>query len=357
MEKISELFGLLSVTKELSLGALIAVFIVSLLSLVKGGDFLLEGAERIGKYFKLKPFVIGALIIGVGTSLPELATSIFSVRDGHTEIVIGNVIGSNIANILLVAGISSIVGGVIYTTKSLVKLEIPLLVISTSFFLFMAMDGVINFLEAIIMFMAFIVYIIYLLNSERYLTPEDKIEKAEEDENNKNKEKEESVDSIGTREFLLLLGGGVLLALGAKYLVDSVVSVSEQQNISPSIVSVLALAVGTSLPEILVSVKAVLRGKTDLAFGNIFGSNVFNMLMMTGIIGLFSDLKVDETMIKIGLPFLAITTLIFYVSSMAKRIYIWEGLLFILFYAFFTLKIIESAKPVSEVVSVAGSIL
>lgn len=332
------------------------VFIISLFSLIKGGDLLLEGAERIGRYFKLPSFVIGALIVGVGTSLPELATSIFSVMEGETGIVIGNVIGSNIANILLVAGIASIVGGVIYTTKSLVKLEIPLLVISTSFFLFMAADGVINFMESVIMFIAFIIYIVYLLNADRFLTPEDiEDKKEEEDDARKNaldsgNEPEEEVKSIGVKEFVLLLAGGTMLALGAKYLIDSVIAVSEQQNISPSIVSALAVAIGTSLPEILVSVKAVLRGKTDLAFGNIFGSNVFNMLMITGVVGLFSDLKVEDSMINVGLPFLAITTLIFYVSSMAKRIYIWEGLLFILFYAFFTLKIIESAPKAADIV-------
>jgi cation:H+ antiporter len=120
----------------------------------------------------------------------------------------------------------------------------------------------------------------------------------------------------------LLLGGVVLLAVGANYLVDSVVAFSEKLNIATSIVSVLAIAVGTSLPEILVSVKAVLKGKTDLAFGNVFGSNVFNILMLTGILGLFSDLVVSKEMIEVGLPFLAITTLIFYVSATARRIYI-----------------------------------
>ena len=343
MEKISNIFSSLVITSDVPLTILIIVFVISLFALIKGGDYLLEGAERIGKYYKLPSFVIGALIIGVGTSLPELATSIFSVLKGETGIIIGNVVGSNIANILLVAGLSSIVGGIISTTKSLVKLEIPLLVISTSFFLFMAMDGVITRLESVIMFLAFIVYVVYLLNANKFQTKEDILEvkelRKEEIEEQKN---EEEIKTIGLREFLLLLGGGAMLALGAKYLVDTVIAASEQQNISPSIVSVLAVAVGTSLPEILVSVKAVMRGKTDLAFGNIFGSNVFNMLMMTGIIGLFTDLQVDKTMLNIGLPFLAITTLIFYVSATAKRIYIWEGLMFILFYAFFTLKIIES---------------
>jgi cation:H+ antiporter len=338
---------MLEITSSLSVIVLMVIFTGSLFFLVKGADFLLESAERIGKFFKLPSFVIGALIVGIGTSLPELAASGFAVAGGVTEVVAANVIGSNIANILLVAGLAAVIGGVITATKDLVKLEIPLLVISTSLFLFVAYDGVITFLESAVMFISFIVYVVYLLNSEKYKNEEDIAEeKALNKINSKiktlsiNKENEE-VKSIGIKDFVLLIGGGLLLSLGANFLVESVIAFSEKTNISIDIVTVLAIALGTSLPEILVSVKAVLKGKTDLAFGNVFGSNVFNILMLTGILGLFSDLEVNETMLAIGLPFLAITTLIFYVSATAKRIYIWEGLMFLIFYLLFVLKIIE----------------
>ena len=319
---------MLEITSSMSTIVLVIIFVVALAALVKGADFLLEGAERIGKFFKLPPFVIGALIVGIGTSLPELAASGFAVADGVTDIVAANVIGSNIANILLVAGLAAVIGGVITATKNLVKLEIPLLVISTSLFLFVAFDGLITFVESLVMFTAFIVYVVYLLNSDKYKNEEDiaeaiALKKINSRAKNLSKDKEgEIVDSIGTKEFILLIGGGFLLALGANYLVETVIAFSEKTAISTDIVAVLAIALGTSLPEILVSVKAVLKGKTDLAFGNVFGSNVFNILMLTGILGLFSDLKVNETMLSIGLPFLAITTLIFYVSATAKRIYI-----------------------------------
>lgn len=339
---------MIEITSETSILFLAIIFIVALLALIKGADYLLEGAERIGKFFKLPPFVIGALIIGIGTSLPELASSGFAVLKGETSIVASNVIGSNIANILLVAGLAAVIGKVIYTVKNLLKLEIPLLVISTSLFLFVSYDGVISFSEALVMLFSFVVYVTYLLNTERYTTVLDQEEKDEEAKaqinNDSNlglkKEEEEIVDKIGIKEGVLLLIGIVLLAVGANFLVDSVLAASSKFNIAPSIVSVLAIAIGTSLPEILVSVKAVLKGKTDLAFGNVFGSNVFNILMLTGILGLFSDLEVDETMLSIGLPFLAVTTIIFYVSAMSKRIYIWEGLIFLAFYALFVLKVI-----------------
>jgi cation:H+ antiporter len=311
---------MLEITPGLDLWVLIIIFLVALAALVKGADFLLEGAERIGRYFKMPAFVIGALIVGIGTSLPELASSGFAVLRGETSIVASNVIGSNIANILLVVGLASIIGRVIYTAKNLLKLEIPLLVISTSLFLFVSFDGLITFAEALVMLFAFIVYVFYLLNTDKYQTEEDLRELKEEKKEETTQT--EVVEKIGIKEILYLVGGIVLLSTGASFLVDSVLAGSEKFNIAPSIVSVLAIAVGTSLPEILVSVQAVLKGKTDLAFGNVFGSNVFNILMLTGILGLFSDLVVDENMLKIGLPFLAVTTIIFYVSATAKRIYI-----------------------------------
>lgn len=328
------------ITSSLPILTLSIIFIVSLFALIKGADFLLEGAERIGRYLGMPAFVIGALIVGVGTSLPELASSGFAVASGVTDIVAANVIGSNIANILLVVGLASVIGRVIHTTKNLIKLEIPLLVISTSLFLFVAYDGVVTFAEALVMLFGFFIYVTYLLNTDKYQTHCDKKEAEEEKEISVNDAEEEKVEKIGKKEALLLLGGIILLASGANYLVDSVIAFSGKLNIATSIVSVLAIAIGTSLPEILVSVKAVLKGKTDLAFGNVFGSNVFNILMLTGILGLFADLEVSPEMIDIGLPFLAITTLIFYVSAMAKRIYIWEGLMFLLFYVLFVLKII-----------------
>jgi len=199
------------------------------------------------------------------------------------------------------------------------------------------------------MLVGFIIYIVYLLNIDKYKTAYDEMDEREENEieslaltrrDGLLDEKEEIINNIGKKEIVLLFGGIVLLAVGASYLVDSVIAISEKINIATSIVSVLAIAIGTSLPEILVSAKAVLKGKTDLAFGNVFGSNVFNILMLTGILGLFSDLEVSPEMISVGLPFLAVTTLIFYVSATAKRIYIWEGLMFILFYILFVLKVI-----------------
>jgi len=189
-------------------------------------------------------------------------------------------------------------------------------------------------MESIIIAAAFIIYLFYLLNHDKY----------EDKKDNKKEEKGEVVKKITTEPFYII-GGGIALATGAYYLIETVVSLAEKFDIAPGVIGLSAVAIGTSLPEIIVSVKAVLRGKTDLAFGNIFGSNVFNMLMIVGVSGIVgpifanNNLILDEQTLKTALPFLALTTLIFYVSAIAKRIYIWEGLMYILFYLLFSLKI------------------
>lgn len=301
----------------------IVVFVASLTALIKGADFLLTSAERIGHYFKLAPFVIGALIIGIGTSLPELASSVFAVLAGETEIVIANAVGSNIANILLVAGLSAVVGRKIVSTKNLVNIEISLLMLSTALFIGVAYDGLVTQLEAALIGMSFIVYFAYLLFHE--------------DEDDKQEGME--VNKILTKDYAMLVGGSLLLGLGANYLIESVIALAEIFSIAPGAIAISAVAVGTSLPEILVSVTAVLRGKTDLAFGNVFGSNVFNMLMIVGSVGLFAPLSVGVATLTVGIPMLAAVTLMFIIASLSMRIYIWEGLMFLIFYLFFILKI------------------
>ena len=303
----------------------IGVFVVALAALVKGADYMLTGAERIGRYFKLPAFLIGALIIGVGTSLPELASSIAAVISNQDTIVVANAVGSNIANILLVVGLSAVVGRRIVSTKNLIDVEIPLLVISSSLFIVVAYDGIVSFFEALIMFGAFLVYLSYLL-----------FHKGDSEVVG---DKEITVRRLHPKDFAMLVGGGALLVGGAQYMIESVIELSVLFNIAPALIAVSAVAVGTSLPEIIVSVTAVIRGKTDLAFGNVFGSNVFNILMLVGTVGLFSRLSVDEQTLTFGLPFFAIVTVLFLVAATSKRIYLWEGMMFLLFYLFFLVKI------------------
>lgn len=310
----------------MSISVAIFVFVASLVALVKGADFLIKGAERIGRFFGLPAFVIGALIVGVGTSLPEVASSFAALLAKTPEIVISNAVGSNIANILLVAGLAAVVGGKIVSTKELIDIEVPLLVAASAIFLGTAYDGVVTTVEAALLFVGFVVYVSYLL-----IHPDESV--VDEDH------KQEKVKHLEIQDFAMLIGGGIGLVLGAKFLIDSVIVIAVSFGVSAGVVAISAVAVGTSLPEIIVSVTAVLKGKTDLAFGNVFGSNVFNVLMMVGIVGLFGPLPVDNQTLLVGLPIFAVVTIMFVISAISKRIYIWEGLMFLLVYVFFIIKI------------------
>lgn len=311
----------------MSIALAIPVFFLSLVALVKGADFLIKGAEQIGRYFKLPAFVIGALIVGIGTSLPEVASSFAAIAAKTPEIVVSNAVGSNVANILLVAGLAAVIGRKIVSTKELIDIEVPLLVASSALFLGAAYDGVVTKPEAALLFVGFLAYASYLLvhpDESAVVGPA---------------EQEHQVHTLAVKDFAMLLGGGIGLVFGAQYLIESVIVIATTMGVSAGVIAISAVAVGTSLPEIIVSVTAVLRGKTDLAFGNVFGSNVFNVLMMVGVVGLFSELPLDKVTLTVGLPVFSAVTFMFVISVISKRVYIWEGLMFLVFYLFFMMKI------------------
>lgn len=303
----------------------ILVFLVSLAVLIKGSDILLGAAERIGLAFGLSPFVVGVVVIGFGTSLPELASSLAGVFVGASELVAANVVGSNIANILLIAGFAAIAGGRLTVGKSLMDLDIPMLTIATVFFISVAYDGVVTRGEAAFLLLAFAVYIFYT-----FLHKDEKEEEAKELLHlNAHR------PTLSTRDLVFFVFGLALLIGGAKYVVDSVLALSSILGIGVGVISLVAVAIGTSMPELVVSIRAGLMGKADVSLGNIFGSNVFNLLMVVGLPGLLVALPVDAQTLVIGLPVLAIATFIFAMSTLSNQVYKYEGAMYLLLYALF----------------------
>lgn len=301
----------------------IMVFVLSLLLVVKSSDWLLLSAEKIGLRVGLSPFVIGITIVAFGTSFPELVTSLFAVFQGVSEVVTANAVGSNIANILLVAGIAVLVGKKLEVTKDLIDLDLPLIAISTSIFILVAFDGSVNVIESIILLAVYLVYLGFAIGYK-----ETKVEPIKKPQ-------------VVPTDFVMLTVGIIGLAVGANYLIESIIFVSEALNIVPAIITITAVAFGTSLPELLVSVKAATKGQSDVALGNIFGSNVFNVLAVVGIPGLFGTLVVDQKTITIGIPVLVIATILFTFSGISKRIHIQEGILYVIIYILFIAKLFE----------------
>ncbi len=304
--------------------------------MVKGADWFLESAEKIGLALGLSPFIIGVTIVALGTSFPELFTAIAAAIKGVTEIIPANAIGSNIANILLVVGISAVVGKKLVITKNLIDVDLPLLAIST-----VILVGVIwpwkgeeyveiTRPESILLVLTYVAYFFYTM-----------LHREKDDDSFVSNKLVDKKPNIEHKDYIILFGGVLCLTVGAKFLIDSVIEISDIFGIGVGIISILAVAVGTSLPELVVSVKAALQGKSEVALGNIFGSNVFNSFMVIGIPGIFTAIRLDEPTFMVGVPIMFLATFLFVISGISKRIHNWEGIFFLSLYILFVGKILN----------------
>lgn len=316
------------------------IFVVALIIMVKGADWLLESAEKIGLAIGLSSFIVGVTIVGLGTSFPELISAIVATLRNVTEIVTANAVGSNISNILLIIGIAALVGRKLVVTKSLIDLDLPMLAVGTVLLLGVVWDKQVTMGESILLVVSYLVYLLYTaLHKDDTETEEIKeVLPSRVDRRKHVMEKGKELlkkPKLVFMDFVKLVVGIVGLSLGAKYMIDAVVNLSEILNISPAVISITAVAIGTSLPELIVSIKAALCGKSEVAIGNIFGSNAFNALMVVGLPGMFKTLAVDEKTFYVGVPVMALATLIFIISGISRRIHLWEGAMYLALYILF----------------------
>jgi cation:H+ antiporter len=316
------------------------VFLISLFLLVKGSDWLVENAEEIGLALKISPFIVGVTIVSIGTSFPELFSSIAAVLKNATEIVGANIIGSNIFNILVIIGLSSVVARRLSTTRNLIDLDAPLLALSTVVLLFVCLDKKINFGEGIILLLAYLIYFLYTIY-QRKGKEEEIPEIVEVLPSRVTRREKEAVEKIRleVKTFVLLFLGITFVLFGADWTINSIIKLSELLKISPALISIIALAAGTSLPELAVSTVAATKKKYEISIGNILGSNVFNGSFIVGICALIKPLVIDDLTFSVGLPFLIVSTLLFVISVISRRIDIWEGLMYLLIYLLFLAKL------------------
>ncbi len=304
----------------------IGVFVVSLLVLIKASDYFTGSAEKIGIFFGLPAFIVGVTIVSIGTSLPELVSSIFAVFKGSSEIVAGNVIGSNIANIFLVLGVAAIIGRKLKISYELSRVDLPLFVGSSFLLAVTVWDGVFTLAEGLLCIAALIVYLLYTINVEK--THEDK-EIKKEMKGELRKKRFEWITLV-----VLVLSGFFIYA-GAKYTIDAVIKLSGMLNIGAEIIAVSAVALGTSLPELMVTISAARKGKPEIAVGNVLGSNIFNSFAVMGIPAFFGALIVPSSILMFSLPVMIIATLLFFFVTVEKEVTKWEGWMLIIFYVFF----------------------
>lgn len=299
---------------------------LAIVVLVKGADVLLRGATEIGKSLGLSSFIIGVVIVGVGTSLPEVASSLAAVLKEETTIVVANAVGSNITNILLVVGFVALLYGPIRVRKKLIQTELPIFFIATTHFLASVYDGQVDRLEALLLVGTFIAYLWYLLSDQESSNAGKWFART----------KALKLSSVG---FVVLGLAGLLI--GAHYTVAMTINIATALSVPIGLVSILAIAIGTSLPELFASLKAAQQQKAELAIGGIFGSNAFNILLVVGLPGLLAPLEADAVVMELGLIVLLAASAIFFVNGLARQIMRWEGAMMLLFFGFFLAKLYD----------------
>lgn len=263
----------------------IALIVIGFLCLIKGGDFLVDGATSIARKAKVSEMVIGLTIVGFGTSAPELLVSLQAALEGSSGLAIGNVVGSNIANIALILGVSALIIPC-PTDKKIVRIDTPFMVFAVIAFCLVAMTGTITRIAGIIAFLILCAFVVWQIIDSRK-QEKSAMQNAETVSDNVQTEKTMSV----LMSIVLLIGGGVLLVLGANLLIDNASKIARQIGEhfgTPAaeierIIGLTIVAVGTSLPELFASVMAAIKGKTDMAIGNIIGSVTFNILSVIGL--------------------------------------------------------------------------
>ena len=293
----------------------LGIFVVSLFILLKASDFFVEAAEKIGLAAGIPPFIIGVTIVAFGTSLPELMSSIEAVLLGESEIVLGNVAGSNIANVALVLGLVAVVGKQVKVNEHIMNVDIPILVTSAFLLWFVVHDQYVSYFEAFLLLAALVIFLVYSLNNDD----------GEEVEKTK----------ISWKSVLILLAAGVAIKFSAEYTIYSISKLSELMNIGSEVIAQSLVALGTSLPEVFVSLAAIKKGKTDMAVGNILGSNIFNTYAVIGIPAFIGTLTIPEDMLSFGVPFMVAITMVFAIMCISKKISRWEGMMLLLFYTFY----------------------
>ena len=254
--------------------------------LIKGADFLVDGASNIAKKFHIPEIVIGLTIVSIGTSMPELFVSVTSAIEGHSDMAMGNVIGSNVCNLLLILGLSTIIKPIKFQRETRL-IEIPMCLVFTLIFLIFCNTGLnITKLESIILIILFFIFILYTIVMAK---------KGEKFDGNNTSSLIVYKNIPVAKNIFLLLLGILALKMGGDLTVDNAVVIANYFNLNKKIISLTILAIGTSLPELVTSVTAAIKGNSDIAIGNIIGSNIFNMLLIIGVASFISPIVYNTT--------------------------------------------------------------
>lgn len=311
------------------------LFIIGFVLLIQGANLLVDGSASIAKKLKISTIVIGLTIVAFGTSAPEFVVNIFASIEGNTEIAVGNILGSNIANILLILGISSIIYP-LAAQKNTVWKEIPLSLLAAILVGVLVNDTLIDGgsfsgltrIDGIVLIAFFMIFLYYTFGIS------------------KNEETTEiSIKQIGLlQSSLYVIGGILMLVIGGKWIVDGAVKIAELFSVSESLIGLTIVAVGTSLPELATSAVAAYKKQTDIAIGNVVGSNIFNIFFILGVSSLIRPLPFSRSSDLDILMTILASLILFVAIFIGKKHTIekWQGVLMILIYVAYVVFLVIS---------------
>ncbi|WP_405120059.1 calcium/sodium antiporter [Pseudomonas leptonychotis] len=322
--------------------------IAGLVLLVAGAEVLVRGAAKLAAQFGIPPLVIGLTVVAFGTSAPETAVSVQAAFNNSGDLAIGNVVGSNIANVLLILGMTALFAPLI-VSRQLIRLDVPIMIGASLVVYALAWDGSLSRLDGALLFAGIISYTAFLIISSRRSKDAN-----EDDEFAKEFGLDEPAKPYAWAINLgLIIAGLVLLVSGSNFLVEGAVSLARTLGLSELVIGLTVVAIGTSLPELATSITAALKGERDIAVGNIVGSNIFNLLCVLGLASMVSPQAINVAANALAFDFpvmIAVAVACLPIFFSGYRINRWEGLLFLAYYAAYTVYLVlfSTGKPFAE---------
>ena len=305
-------------------------FVIGVAALVAGAEALVRGSSRLAARTGLSPVVIGLTVVAFGTSAPELAVSLGASFRDEADLAIGNVVGSNIANVLLVLGISAVVGGGLVVAQRIVRIDVPIMVGVSVLLLLFGLDNQLTRWEGGAFVCMLLVYISWTVIATRRSTKAQVIEQYDEA-----LDFDDLADSSPLADVGFVLLGLVLLVVGSTALVEAATDIAASLGVSELVIGLTVVAIGTSLPEVATSVLAAARGQRDLAVGNAVGSNLFNILAVLGITGLVSpsSIPIPDGALTLDIPvMIAVAIACLPIFANGYSLLRWEGAMFLTYY-------------------------
>jgi cation:H+ antiporter len=292
------------------------IFIVSLIGLILSGDWLVDGASGVAYNFKMSKGVVGLTIVAAGTSMPELVVSLFSAVDGNPDIAVGNVVGSNMFNIGMILALTALIYPIVIHHKA-IQFEWPFMFLTAYIFHLLAKDGELDRLDSSFLLFSFVAFVFYMVRESRRSFKD---------------ELPDNVEPASKSIFLLVIGVLGLIVSG-KFLVSSAVDLAHMVGMSERVIGLTVVSAGTSMPELVASIIAARKKESEIALGNVIGSNIFNILLILGAVGTIMPIHVSETIINYdNWWMLGFSLILFPLLITGKKITRGEGLMLFVFF-------------------------